>query len=181
MGSEISSYMNVRLFKVFQEILVHSFRHARSWVVSILCLIWLSVPTIVIWICLVLRLIIVSNRGIEVSLFPICCLWSRTISSHILGVSSIRIWRNRNCHSWYAAYLRFADIVASVGKASVTSTSNAVGLAESLIIVIIVCSCHPKYTSCILLLLLLLAILPNRCARLDLLRWAGTASRPHIV
>ena len=180
MSCEVPSNKKVSLFKVFKEVLVDSLWNSRSGVISVLDLVCLRVSSVIVWICLLLRLIVVTNRSVQVSLFPVCCLRSRTVSCEVWIVTSCA-WRHRSCHPRYTAYLRFADIVASVGKASVTSTSNAVGLAESLIIVTIICSCHPKYTSCILLLLLLLAILPNRCARLDLLRWTGTASRPHIV
>ena len=180
MSGEISSNKQVCLFKVFKEVLVDSLRNSWCRVISILTLIRLSVSSvIVVWISLLLRLIVVANRGIEVSLLPICSLWPRTVSCKILIVSSCT-WRHWNCHSWYTSYLRFADIVSSMGKTSITISTNSVSLAQSLIIVVIVCCCHPEHT-CRVLLLLLLTVLADWCARLYLLWRACTTPWSYIV
>lgn len=176
---EVSSNKKVSLFKVFKEVLVDSLRNSRCGVISVLDLVCLRVSSVIVWICLLLRLIVVTNRGVQVSFFPVCCLGSRTVSCEVWIVTSCA-WRHRNCHRRNTAYLRFADIVTSMGKASVAVSTNSVSLAQSLIIIVIVSSSHPKYT-CRVLLLLLLAVLANRCARFDLLWRAGTTPWSYIV
>ena len=83
---EVSSNKKVSLFKVFKEVLVDSLRNSRSGVISVLDLVCLRVSSVIVWICLLLRLIVVTNRGVQVSLFPVCCLRSRSVSCEILIV-----------------------------------------------------------------------------------------------
>jgi hypothetical protein len=154
--------------------LVNSLGNSRCRVICVLNLICLCVSSpVIVWICLLLRLIVVTDGGVQVSLFPVCCLRSGTVSREVLVVTSCARL-HRNCHPWDTSYLRLADIVASVGKATVAVSTNSISLAESLIIIVIVSCSHPKYT-CRVLLLLLLTVLANRCARFHLLWRACTA------
>jgi hypothetical protein len=69
--------------------LVNSLRNSRCRVISVLNLICLCVSTVVIvWICLLLRLIVVTDRGVEVSLFPVCGLGPGTVTREVLVVTS---------------------------------------------------------------------------------------------
>ena len=179
MSCEVSSYKQVCLFKIFKEVLVNSLWNSWCRVISVLSLICLRISSVIVWISLLLRLIVVANRSVEVSLFPICCLGSRTVSCEVLIVPSCA-WRHRNCHTWNTAYLRFADIVTSVCKTSISVSTNSISLAKSLIIIVIVSCSHPKYT-CRVLLLLLLTVLANRCARFHLLWRACTTPWSYIV
>jgi hypothetical protein len=140
--------------------LVNPLGNSRCRVISVLDLIWLCVSTVVIvWICLLLRLIVVADGGVEISLFSVCGLGPGTVSREVLVVSSCARW-HRNCHPWDTSYLRLADIVTSVGKASVAVSTNSISLAEGLIIIVIVSCSHPKDT-CRVLLLLLLTVLAD--------------------
>ncbi len=64
MGREIAPNNEIRLLKVLQEVLVDSFSYARSRVVGILSLGIIASLSIVVWICLLLRLVVVAYRSI---------------------------------------------------------------------------------------------------------------------
>ena len=88
MSCEVSSNKKVSLFKVFKEVLVDPLRNSRCGVISVLDLVCLRVSSVIVWICLLLRLIVVTNRGVQVPLFPVSCLGSRTVSCEVLIVTS---------------------------------------------------------------------------------------------
>jgi hypothetical protein len=71
--------------------LVNSLGNSRCRVISVLDLICLCVSTVVVvivWICLLLRLIVVTDGGIEISLFPVCSLGPGTVTREVLVVTS---------------------------------------------------------------------------------------------
>jgi hypothetical protein len=114
---EVPPNQQICLFQVFQEVLVNPLGNSRCRVISVLNLICLCVSPVVVvivWICLLLRLIVVTDGGVEISLFSVCCLGPGTVSREVLVVSSCTRG-HRNCHTWDTPYLRLADIVTSVG------------------------------------------------------------------
>lgn len=64
MGRKIAPNNKICLLEVLQEVLVDSFSYARSRVIGILALGIIPSLSIVVWICLLLRLIIVAYRSI---------------------------------------------------------------------------------------------------------------------
>jgi hypothetical protein len=87
---EVPPNQQVCLFQVFQEVLVNPLGNSRCRVICVLDLICLCVSPVVgiVWICLLLRLIVVTDGGVEISLFPVCCLGPGTVSREVLVVSS---------------------------------------------------------------------------------------------